>query len=454
MAEFILGRIRFVWKGDWTSGTNYLVDDVISSGGKSYICVINHTASTLLENDLLDIPSKWNIVSDGVRWRGDWEPETYYNPGGMVKYGGLVYICNTSHTSATLESPFFLGLEEDDDKWDVFATSFNWIGEWTPFTRYKINDIVTYGGISYVCTEFHISKNSIIGLEDDDDKWDTFNKGITFLGEWTAVGDIRYKENDVVKYGASLWICKIPHISTNDWLDDQTNWDIFVKGFEFENSWSSTVEYQLGDTVTYGGYSYIAKVNHINKVPTQEQAFWDPFTTGLHFKGSYSSSVDYRVGDVVRYGAYTYVAKADSQGESVENLSFWERLNSGIRWTNNSEVYESVPATTIEGNGTGAIFSITRNNSTYSSVVLIDGGINFVAGDKLVITGNLLGGLTPANDLSITVESAADGIIAAVVWSGFSVTWKSSTEYVLGDVVLFGATSFICVEEHISSSEN
>ena len=35
MAEFKLGRIRFVWQGNWATTTNYVVDDVVSKGGKS-----------------------------------------------------------------------------------------------------------------------------------------------------------------------------------------------------------------------------------------------------------------------------------------------------------------------------------------------------------------------------------------------------------------------------------
>ena len=42
MAEFKLGRIRFVWQGDWTPATSYVVDDVVRVGGNSYICVIKH----------------------------------------------------------------------------------------------------------------------------------------------------------------------------------------------------------------------------------------------------------------------------------------------------------------------------------------------------------------------------------------------------------------------------
>jgi len=29
MAEFKLGRIRFIWKGEWAAGTSYLKDDVV-----------------------------------------------------------------------------------------------------------------------------------------------------------------------------------------------------------------------------------------------------------------------------------------------------------------------------------------------------------------------------------------------------------------------------------------
>ena len=45
MAEFKLGRIRFVWKNVWTTATQYFQDDVIAYGGKVYICVIGHISA-------------------------------------------------------------------------------------------------------------------------------------------------------------------------------------------------------------------------------------------------------------------------------------------------------------------------------------------------------------------------------------------------------------------------
>lgn len=45
MAEFKLGRIRFVWKGAWATPTAYVKDDVVRVGGKVYICTTGHTSS-------------------------------------------------------------------------------------------------------------------------------------------------------------------------------------------------------------------------------------------------------------------------------------------------------------------------------------------------------------------------------------------------------------------------
>ncbi len=456
MAEFKLGRIRFVWRGAWTPGETYLVDDVISSGGKSYICVVNHTSASLFETDLQVIPSKWNIVSDGVRWRGDWEPNTYYNPGGLVKYGGYIYHCNTSHTSATYEAPTYLGLEDDQSKWDIFATSFNWLGAWTPGTRYKLNDFVTYGGVTYVCSDPHISAaTDELGLEEDDDKWDVFNQGLTYLGTWTDVGGVRYKENDLVSYGANVWICTTPHTSTDDWLVDVTNWDIFLKGFEFEDSWNSTAEYQIGDTVTYGGYSYIAKTNHINKVPTSYPADWDVFTTGFNFRGDYLSAEDYLVGDVVRYGGYTYLAVADSTGQALTNSAYWSRLNYGLRWTNNSTTYNALAGVNVESSGSSALFDVVRSNSVYT-VSIDTAGTGYTVGDTIKVLGSDLGGISPANDLFIEVTAITGpgptGPISTVSTSGVAVTWKSGVTYLPGDLALFGPTTYICVLQHTAST--
>jgi hypothetical protein len=76
MAEFNLGRIKFVWKGIWSSSTTYVKDDVVRYGGKTFICVIGHTSDSNFYTDLDVIPSKWNQMSEGQEWNSNWATST------------------------------------------------------------------------------------------------------------------------------------------------------------------------------------------------------------------------------------------------------------------------------------------------------------------------------------------------------------------------------------------
>jgi hypothetical protein len=453
MAEFKLGRIRFVWKGSWITGYSYLVDDVISNGGKSYICIENHTASPSFTTDIQAIPTKWNIVADGTTWKGNWLPTTVYNAGDIIKYGALVYVCNTGHTSATYTSPSYLGLEQDLNFWDPFASSFAWKSIWTTSTRYKLNDFVTYGGTTYVCKTPHISSSTDTnGLEQDQNKWDIFNQGIEYLGEWND-SSVRYKLNDVVKYGADLWICTTFHTSSTGF--DETKWEMFINGIQFEDSWSDSAIYQIGDTVTYGGYSYIAKTNNTNKLPTANVSDWDVFTTGFSFQGEWNSSTSYKIGQVIRQHGYTYVAIADTTNEIPTNTAFWSRLNSGLFWTSTTHSYTGVSGTNVIGTGTGAQFDIVRTKTTYAVTITAGhAGSTYAQNDTIKILGSSLGGTTPANDLIITVATVSSGAISTISWKGLSVTWETDTSYKMGDVVLYSANSYICVAEHTAASNN
>ena len=45
MAEFRLGRLKFNWRGAWTPSTAYVIDDIVTLGGNSYVCTVNHTSA-------------------------------------------------------------------------------------------------------------------------------------------------------------------------------------------------------------------------------------------------------------------------------------------------------------------------------------------------------------------------------------------------------------------------
>ena len=194
MAEYKLGRLRFIWKGTWTPSISYLKDDVIRNGGKTYICVVGHTSSADFTTDKQHTPTKWDQVADGTAWRSDWAISTYYNLNDVVKYGGKLYICIATHTSAATTA---LGLEANTDAWSVYATGFKWQSTWTPSTHYKVNEVVKYGATIYICNTGHNAAiTTSLGLEADQEKWDVYHKGVDYLGQWADA--VRYKVNDII----------------------------------------------------------------------------------------------------------------------------------------------------------------------------------------------------------------------------------------------------------------
>ena len=544
MAEFKLGRIRFVWKGAWVTGTVYYKDDIVRSGGRTYICISGHTSSAQFYTDA---STKWQKFSDGTEWQNDWVSGQVYKVNDIVKYGGYLYICNTGHTSETPAGK----LETDQAKWDLFAEGFDWKNLWTLNTVYKINDIVKYGGGLYLCTAPHTSASTnttdIDGLDADIDKWDIFAKGQEWKTDWAIntkykkydevkyggqlyicnehhisgatlaegleadqtkwdylhkgieyksvhAGTTRYKINDVVKYGGSLWICNDWHTSTTNLAADitatgsittvdtisvadvlriegtyndvtgtsagsgdmattrfnvavdsvgactvtivhggtghsatdvisipatqiggsgatltfnaatvqaVTQWYTFVPGLEFEDSWSSATNYQPGDFVTYGGYSYISKTNNSNVVPFGNASDWDLFTTGFSLQGDYNNATAYKVGDVIRLGGFTYLAKANTTGNRPPNLTYWEQLNEGINWRDawaNGTDYDKGDA--VRGiAGTNSYLCILEH--TADQVTLQNRPDQDVSGTnwKLLSGGVESGNLTTAGDL-------------------------------------------------------
>ena len=46
MATVNLGAIKFNWKGAYSGATAYVVDDVVESGGNSYVCILASTGNT------------------------------------------------------------------------------------------------------------------------------------------------------------------------------------------------------------------------------------------------------------------------------------------------------------------------------------------------------------------------------------------------------------------------
>ena len=450
MAEFKLGRIRFVWKNTWTSATTYYIDDVVRYGARTYICAIGHTSAADFNTDLEYSPTKWNQMSDGQSWTGDWNVSTFYKLNDVVKYGGLLYICNDSHTSAATTA---LGLEQDQAKWTVYAEGFDWKTSWTTSTRYKVNDLVKYGGYTYVCNLHHTSAaTTASGLEADQAKWDTFNPGVEYKGTWSTA--VRYKLNDVVKYGAGLWICAIQHTADASFLVDSSagRWTQFTEGSEFESTWNNATLYQPGDIVVYGGNQYIAKTVHtaasVTETPTTQASRWDLYTEGFKFQSVWANTTSYKIGEVVSVGGYTYLAAQDSPSTTVTVTA----VTAATDTFTIADTTGIVVGMTVRFTGTtfGNVFTTAR----YYVKTVAAGNITVSTtpgGATFNIVTNASGSMTAIASAEPPNTTYWSSLNAGISWQGL---WSDDRDYLLGDAVRFGANAYICLLAHRSEGDD
>ena len=358
----------YIWKSDWQANTFYPEGSIVKYKGYLYQAIQSHTSTTVVNLGLPTDIEKWIIYATTYNWLNEWSEGAYYELGDVVRYNGRTYICAEKHLSDTTVN----GLEADVEKWVVTSRSDNWRGDWDIETRYVQDDLVKYGAIVYRCLDGHTSAATLaLGLEADQALWEIVAEGIEYKNVWQ--NEFRYKKGDIVKYGSSLWKANTGHTSTTADVNlrgDEALWNIWVPGLEYERLWNSSTEYQKGDIVLYGGYSYTALNNNRESAPSanlreQDTGDWELLTTGYKHKGEWDETEQYLTGDIVRNSGYLYIAVDD-------NENTYPDLDPSI-WT-----------------------------------VLVEG-------------------------------------------DQFRSEWEDNTEYFLGDIILYAGTAYICINRHISS---
>ncbi len=89
-------------KGAWSGATNYVVNDLVTSGGNAYICILNHI------NFVPPNGTYWALFLTGVTsitWRNAWDVATAYVLNDAVSFGGSSYICILGHTGHQPPTP-------------------------------------------------------------------------------------------------------------------------------------------------------------------------------------------------------------------------------------------------------------------------------------------------------------------------------------------------------------
>jgi len=234
---------------------------------------------------------------------------------------------------------------------------FNWRGDWVVNTAYVIDDIVKFGANTYVCISNHTSvSNQTFWYSNDASKWSLHTEGIYNKGNWAA--STFYKLNDIVKYGNILYRTIVPHTSAATFVE--ANFASYLDGLRFEDTWNATSEFQPGDIVTHGGYSYVSKSINTNKAPNLNLITdWEILTTGFKVVGTWDVGTNYKPGDVVLLGGNSYVANITNSGTLPSSSpTTWSFIVGGFTWKgtwNSGTLYQPGDA-------------ISRNSNSYINV--------------------------------------------------------------------------------------
>lgn len=171
MSQLIdLGRLRFYFTGPYNASTPYEMNDVVTYGGISYVYINPFKES----GNTPPVATHWSKLVEGVDYRGDWTTSTQYYVNDIVKRGGSTYIAKTVHTSNVFETDL-TNLE-----WEAFARGIRNRGPWATATAYLVDDVITDNLDTYICIDDHTSGGGLFSAEPSG-RWQLLTQGSDYL---------------------------------------------------------------------------------------------------------------------------------------------------------------------------------------------------------------------------------------------------------------------------------
>ncbi len=241
------------------------------------------------------------------KWRGDWATSTAYVVDDIIKYGGNSYVVTANHTSQSSIANFYTDLSAG--KYSLHTEGLFFKGDWATSTFYRLNDLVKYGAFQYRTTTQHTS-----GASFEPAKFEVYGEGFQFEDSYSS--STTYQDGDVVTYGGYSYVYINTTPSSGNTPTDNSYWDVLTTGFKALGEYSHGTTYKTGDTIQYGGNNYVAIANHTNQYPsnsngTVNSSYWVKNLEGFNYRAAYDASTTYNIGDVVRLTSTTYVAIQD-----------------------------------------------------------------------------------------------------------------------------------------------
>ena len=345
--QLLATGIKF--EGEYNNSTAYQVDDIVYYGANTFICTANSSGGNLPTDT-----AYWGTFSHGLAWEGIYANATAYQKDDVVTYGANVYIAKLDTTG---------NLPTDTAKWDTLTSGIRYTAAWnTAKADYKISDVATYGGSAFIC----VADNPTAGSDPvtNSAQWDALTSGVQWEGVW-AVGST-YEKDDIVGYGGNTFIALSN--TTGDNPETVTaSWERMTSGVQWEGDYVNATTYQAHDIVSYGGNTYIAYVTTTGNLPTST-SHWNALAVGIRSLGVWATSTAYAVDDIVSYGGQSFRALVTHSSNvfATELASNnWIKFTGGFDWKGAWTTTTAYKVNDIVNSG-GSVYIATSDHTSTS----------------------------------------------------------------------------------------
>ena len=217
-----LGKIRFQFRGDYSSSTQYEYNDVVKYGGDVYV-FINATAAV---GTAPTTTSHWSSMVSGLKARGAWSSSETYQTNHVVTHGGNTYRATVATTN---------NVPPNSSYWELLAGGYDFKGNWAATTAYKKDDAVVFQGQAYRATTNFTSASTLLA-DLTAGNWERYAAGTENRGAYALSTD--YFKGDLVQTGTAPnldhFICLTDHTSDASadpgTAPESSNWTRLIAG--------------------------------------------------------------------------------------------------------------------------------------------------------------------------------------------------------------------------------
>jgi len=304
-----------VWRGVWTSGTTYAVNDAVNRNNSSYVALLPGS-----NQDPVSAPTYWQYLAQGGTALGG-GPKlqldySSFNPPVDLANGTAL----TANTALRLPStPLSFTVDRADSLVEISARGQTMLaGTTATYTQTDLwidNTSRTRLGGFYI-----VSAGAYVNAFSGGDT--IYLSGLTAGTHTVNIGFMSGAANNLYIRSASIGY---EHISIQ-----VIEHKLGGLSWTSRGAWSSATNYSVNDVVTYNGASYLCIQNHTNQTPAPATAYWalvaakgDSFV----WRGPWNSSATYAVNDVVTQGGGSYIAiQAGTNQDPTTAPLYWNTM--------------------------------------------------------------------------------------------------------------------------------